>query len=95
MWPTGTALVLLQNLLLTIHDNKCYFALVKEDSSHPWNLTDHKQEVENYMKSLIEKNRGSNIQPASLEDARKEFNDLLADFHCLDKYVYLMELDRE
>nr|KAG5708046.1 hypothetical protein BaRGS_025184 [Batillaria attramentaria] len=83
------------DLLLTIHDNKCYFAYFEDGSAEEHKLYRHRDQVEDLMIKIIEANDTQAVTPSSLDDVRVKFEDLLADFRCTGLDVYTVVFEAE
>ncbi|KAK7498991.1 hypothetical protein BaRGS_00009800, partial [Batillaria attramentaria] len=83
------------DLLLTIHDNKCYFAYFEDGSAEEYKLYRHRDQVEDLMIKIIEANDTQAVTPSSLDDVRVKFEDLLADFRCMGLDVYTVVFEGE
>ncbi|XP_070198629.1 uncharacterized protein [Littorina saxatilis] len=84
------------DLVLTIHDDSCYFISVDE-SREPF-LDDHhllgpdwpsaRDGAETLIQHTIERNETDVVRPTTLAAMRNKYQDLLADFHCAQKSVF-------
>jgi len=77
------------NLLLTVHNDECYYAALDKEDYQRFFKYDPKGVEALIMDSV---NHNHNRQSTNLHDMRSRFQDLLADFHCVGKSVYTLNV---
>eukprot|EP00916_Digyalum_oweni_P002688 GHVL01004932.1.p1 GENE.GHVL01004932.1~~GHVL01004932.1.p1 ORF type:complete len:124 (-),score=3.24 GHVL01004932.1:76-447(-) len=78
-----------KNLLLAVHGGDCYFISVENTAKWRLDFAD-KHDTEVLLKAYIQLNDSKHIHPSSLDDVRNTYQDLLADFHCLHKQIFVV-----
>ncbi|KAK7462609.1 hypothetical protein BaRGS_00038362, partial [Batillaria attramentaria] len=79
------------SLLLTIHNGTCYFTTIP-DSAKGLMPGDRRKLIEGKAETVITSQDQSKLFPTSLHRMQATYHDVLADFHCLDKDVYQLQL---
>lgn len=82
-------------LLLTIHDEKCYYTFMEADLHDNLIVDSFLDRLQARVKAVIldEEHDHGQKQQETLEDMRDMFQDLLADFHCLNYDIFLLHID--
>nr|KAG5691548.1 hypothetical protein BaRGS_012348 [Batillaria attramentaria] len=73
-------------LLLTLYEDNCYFSpMTRHVTTGTW--------PHQTMQVMFQINEHDGISRSSLQHVRNEFEDRLADYHCLDKHVWELHID--
>ncbi|XP_076456690.1 uncharacterized protein LOC143290989 [Babylonia areolata] len=79
-----------ERVLITIRGDNCYFTEVVT-SLHP-ELADPKQR-KLILDKVTQSIDANDFRASNISEARDRFHDRLADFHCFDKHIFVLELN--
>ncbi|XP_076467215.1 MAM and LDL-receptor class A domain-containing protein 1-like [Babylonia areolata] len=83
----------LSNLMLTFHGNSCYFAYLDPSMQKHLQEGDVFMQMQKQIQTIIETDDSPQKYKSSLDEARTQFLDVLADFRCSEDLVFMMWID--